>query len=158
MVGMAAALWYLQIKNKQHVKEYVSSHSLQLNLLACICFAILIATSFANEQVVLHSVVYMPTGVILLIIIALTGGGVLRMSILQKFGAISFAIFLVHQMCLRYLHLILGKIGYDDIYIVAPIAFILTTIASYFLTYKFDKFISVWLKNKMLNQRSMTAL
>lgn len=60
-------------------------------------------------------------------------------------------------MCLRYLHLILGKIGYDEIYIVAPIAFILTTIVSYILTYKFDNIISLWLKNKILNRQSTTV-
>lgn len=158
MVGMAAALFYLEVTDKQRVKDFVSSHVTQLNLFACVCFAALIAISFANEELVLHSVVYMSIGAILLIIIGLTGGeGILRVSILQKFGAISFAFFLVHQMCLRYLHLILGKIGYDEIYIVAPIAFILTTIASYFLTYKFDKTISLWLKNKILNRQSMTV-
>ena len=157
MVGMAAALCYLEVKYNQRVKEYVSKHLQLLNLLACICFAALIHISFANEQVVLHSVVYMPSGAILLIIIALTGGGILQMPLLQKFGAISFAFFLVHQMCIRYLQAVLGKLGYDSIYILAPLAFIITAFVSYFLTYTFDKKISSWLKRKILNRRSMTV-
>ena len=75
MVGMVAGLCYLELKDKRCVKEFVSSRLIQLNLLICVCFAALIAISFANEQVVLHSVVYMPFVVVLLIIIALTGGG-----------------------------------------------------------------------------------
>ena len=75
MVGMAAALYYLEVKDKQSVKNFVSTHVTQLNLFACVCFATLIAISFVNKQVVLHSVVYMPISVILFIIIALTGGG-----------------------------------------------------------------------------------
>lgn len=157
MVGMSAALCYLEVKDHHRVKEYVSKYLRQLNLLACICIAALMAISFANEQVLLHSVVYIPIGAILLIITPLTGGGILRISILQKFGAISFAFFLVHQVCIRYLHIILRKLDCDDIYILAPIAFILTTIASYFLTYKFDKSISLWLKNKILNRQSTTV-
>lgn len=157
MVGMVAALYYLEVKDNQRVKDLVSGHLLPLNIFACVCFAALIAISFTNEQVVLHSVVYMPIGVILLITIALTGGGGLQMSILQKFGSISFAFFLVHQICLRYLHIILRKLDCDEIYIVAPLAFLLTTIASYYLTYKFDKTIGLWLKNKILNRQSTTV-
>ena len=67
MVGMAASLCYLEVKDNQRVKEYVSKYLQLLNLLACICFAALILISFANEQVLLHSVVYMPIGAILLI-------------------------------------------------------------------------------------------
>lgn len=76
MVGMAAALCYLKLKNIQHVKEVVSNHSIQLNILACVCFLGLVAISFTNEQVVLHSVIYMPLVCIMLIITALTGGGI----------------------------------------------------------------------------------
>ena len=155
MVGMAAALCYLRLKNIQHVKEVVSKHLIQLNLLACVCFLGLVAISFTNEQVVLHSVIYTPLVCIALIITALTGGGYLRASILQKFGAISFAFFLVHQMCIRYLHTIFNRVGCDEIYIVAPVAFILTIIASYFLTYKFDKNINTWLKRILINRQSM---
>lgn len=75
IVGMAAALCYLEIRDNLRVREHVSKYLRLLNLLACICFAALIVISFSNEQVVLHSVVYMPVGAILLIIIALTGGG-----------------------------------------------------------------------------------
>lgn len=75
MVGMAVALYYLEVKEKQRVKDFVKTHGAQLNLFACGCFAVLIAMSFAKEQLVLHSVIYMPIGAILLIIIALTGGG-----------------------------------------------------------------------------------
>lgn len=157
MVGMAAALCYLEVKDNQRVQEYVSKHLQLLNLLACICFAALILISFANKQVVLHSVVYMPIGAILLIIIALTGGGILQMPLLQKFGAISFAFFLVHQMCIRYLQAVLGKLGYDSVFILAPLAFIITVFVSYFLTYTFDKKTSSWLKRKLLNRQSMTV-
>ena len=157
MTGIAVALCYLKLKDKQHIKEFVSNHLMLLNSLACVCFAFLVAISFANEKLVLHSIIYMPCVCVMLIIIALTGGGYLRVSILQKFGAISFAFFLVHYMCIRYLHLILGKIGLDEIFFVATLAFIITTIVSYFLTYKFDKIISLWLKNKLLNQQSMTV-
>lgn len=75
IVGMAAALCYLYLIDNLCVKEWVSKHLLQLNLLACVCFAVLIAISFANEQVVLHSAVYIPISAIFLVIIALTGGG-----------------------------------------------------------------------------------
>lgn len=156
MVGMAAGLCYLEVKDNQRVKEYVSKHLRLLNLLACICFAALILISFANEQVILHSVVYMPVGVILLIIIVLTGGA-LQMPLLQKFGAISFAFFLVHQMCIRYLQAVLGKLGYDSVFILATLAFIITVFVSYFLTYTFDKKTSSWLKKKLLNRQSMTV-
>ncbi len=154
MVGMAAALFYMKVKDNQRVKDFVFKKMIFLNLFAYICFAALIAISFVNEQVVLHSVVYMPIGVIFFIIIALTGGGILRISILQKFGAISFAFFLVHQLCIKYLRIILGKLDWDNVYIIAPIGFLLTVITSYLLTYKFDRHIGLWLKNKMLNRQS----
>ena len=155
MVGMATALCYLKLKNNQHVKEVVSNYLIQLNLLACVCFLGLVAISFTNEQVVLHSVVYMPLICIMLIITTLTRGGYLQISILQKFRTISFAFFLVHQMCIRYLHIIFNRIGCDEIYIVAPVAFILTIIASYFLTYRIDKNINTWLKKILINRQSM---
>ena len=155
MVGMATALCYLKLKNNQHVKEVVSNYLIQLNLLACVCFLGLVAISFTNEQVVLHSVVYMPLICIMRIINTLTGGGYLQISILQKFGTISFAFFLVHQMCIRYLHIIFNRIGCDEIYIVAPVSFILTIIASYFLTYRIDKNINTWLKKILINRQSM---
>ena len=119
------------------------------------CFVGLIFFSFANEYFILHSIIYTPLISIMLILIALSGGMILQMSILQKFGSISFAFFLVHQLCIRYLHMIFNKVGYDEIYIVAPVAFIFTTIASYFLTYKFDKKIAIWLKQRLINRRSM---
>lgn len=155
MIGMVVALYYMHIKDLNATKVWVRSKL--CHLLALVSFIGLVAISFANKQLVLHSLVYMPLSIILLILIALNGGGILNSSILQKFGAISFAFFLTHQMCIRYLHLILEKIGYDDIYIVAPLAFILTIITSYFLTYKFDKTISLWLKNKILNRQSTTV-
>lgn len=74
MVGMVAALCCLEIRDNHCVKEYVLHHLTQLNLFAFLCFAVLIAISFANKQVVLHSVVYTPMCVMLLITIALTGG------------------------------------------------------------------------------------
>lgn len=157
MAGMVAALCYLKFKNSQHVKEVVSKHLIQLNILALVCFSGLVAISFTDEQVILHSIVYMPLACIMLIIIALTGGGYLQISILQKFGSISFAFFLVHKLCIRYLHIILNGFGCDEIYIVAPIAFILTILASYFLTYKFDNIISIWLRNRILNRQSMSV-
>lgn len=86
MVGMVAALFYLEVKDKKCVKDFVSTHLTQLNLFACICFAALIAISFANEQVVLHSMVYMPIVVILLIIIALTGGVSYRYLFFKSLG------------------------------------------------------------------------
>ena len=58
-------------------------------------------------------------------------------------------------MCIRYLHTIFNRVGCDEIYIVAPVAFIFTTIASYFMTYKFDKKIAIWLKQRLINRRSM---
>lgn len=70
---------------------------------------------------------------------------------------ISFAFFLVHQVVLKYLHIILGKLECDEIYIIAPIAFILTLVTSYILTFKFDKKISVWLKKILVNRQSMTV-
>lgn len=157
MVGMSAALLYLNIKDSECVRDYVDKKIHILNFLTVLCFVGLIFISFADEDWVLHSVIYAPLSAIALISIALTGGGILQLSILQKFGSISFAFFLVHQMCLRYLHIILAKFDYDELYIVAPVAFILTIIISYFLTNKFDKNISVWLKTKVVNRQSMTA-
>ena len=86
MVGMATALYYLEVKDNQRVKDFVSRHLLPLNIFACVCFAALIVISFTNEQVVLHSVVYMPIGAILLIIIALTGGGFCRCPFFKSLG------------------------------------------------------------------------
>lgn len=74
MVGMAAALYYLEIKDRQVVQEIVQKRLISLHLLSWICFIGLVALSFANELLVLHSVVYMPLSSMLLIIIALTGG------------------------------------------------------------------------------------
>ncbi len=156
IVGMVMALGYLKIKDKVVIKNYVSNHLTQFWLLSCICFIALVIISLADDQLILHSVVYTPLVCILLIIISLSGGG-LQMSILQKFGSISFAFFLVHQMCIRYLHIIFNRVGCDEIYIVAPVAFIFTTIASYFLTYKFDKKVGTWLKKILINRQSMTV-
>ena len=154
-VGMAVAILYLQMKDLESVKEYIVNHANLLHLIIWMCFVGLIFFSFANEYFILHSIIYTPLISIMLILIALSGGMILQMSILQKFGSISFAFFLVHQLCIRYLHMIFNKVGYDEIYIVAPVAFIFTTIASYFLTYKFDKKIAIWLKQRLINRRSM---
>lgn len=157
MVGMAVALFYLYLKDLECVIEFVNKRINLFHLFAWICFIGLICISFANKLFVLHSIVYLPLAAILLIIIGLTEGGILRMSILQSFGTISFAFFLTHQICLRYLHIILGKFECNDIYIVAPVALALTIFISYCLTYKFDKKISLWLKEKIINRQSMIA-
>lgn len=157
MVGMAAALYYLNIKDKESVKNVTENKTILLHLLSLVSFVGLLALSELDKQLVLHSVIYMPLVCILLISIALSRGGYLQSHILQKFGSISFAFFLVHQMCIRYLQAVLGNLGYDSIYILAPLAFIITTFVSYFLTYTFDKKISSWLKRKILNRQSMTV-
>ena len=156
-LGMAVALLYLQMKDLESVKEYMANHVNLLHLTIWMCFFVLIFFSFTNEYFILHSIIYAPLITIMITLIALSGGGILQMSILQKFGSISFAFFLVHQLCIRYLHIIFNRVGYDEIYIVAPVAFIFTTIASYFLTYKFDKKISIWLKQRLINRQSMTV-
>ena len=157
MVGMAAALYYLNVKNMESVMNITENKTILLHILSLVSFVGLLALSELDEYLVLHSVIYMPLVCTLLISIALSGGGCLRMHILQSFGSISFAFFLVHQICIRYLQAILSKFGYDSIYILATLAFIITAFVSYFLTYTFDNKISSWLKRKLLNRQSMTV-
>ena len=101
MMGMVVALGYLKLKDKQYVKEFVASHLTKLNILACICFTGMVVISFANEQIVLHSVIYMPLGAIMLIIIALTGEGVCLRRFCKNLGRSVSLFFLYIKYALR---------------------------------------------------------
>lgn len=156
IVGIQCGLFYLNLKDKDAVIRHIESNKILYHLLGLFALAVLLVISLAPMELTLHSVVYIIPACILLIITALNRGGYLQSAHLQWFGSISFAFFLTHQIVLRYLHKILGLFYLDNIFIVAPSAFIITVIASYFLTYYFDKKISLWLKKK-INPQSTTA-
>lgn len=73
MVGMAAALYYLNIKDKESVKNVTENKTILLYLLSIASFVGLLTLSELDKQLVLHSVVYMPLICILLISISLNG-------------------------------------------------------------------------------------
>lgn len=75
MVGMAVALLYLHYRDTEGVKEYVARKINLLIFFTWLCFIGLIFISLANNNLVLHSIVYIPLSAIMLILIALTGGG-----------------------------------------------------------------------------------
>lgn len=156
LVGMVAALCFLNLKENKSLKENIARHRTPLFIIRIICFVLLVTISCLNKNLVLHSVVYMPIGCVYILLIAFVGGGILRYSILQKLGSISFAFFLVHDLVIRYLKLLFEYISFDNKVVLSLLAFIMTLSLSYVLTFYFDKNINLWLKKK-INRQSMTA-
>lgn len=145
-VGVQCGLLYMTLLRKEHLLKHVERNRNLYQLGGWALFTSLFCLSFVPSELSLHSVIYLFPACALLIIMAINGGGILQNTYLQWFGSISFAFYLTHQVTLRYVHFLLGKVDCDIIYISAPLAFILTTAASYYLTYHIDKNIGLWLK------------
>lgn len=73
-VGMAAALFYLRLKECESTSSYLYRNYNSLMIVRIGCFIALVAISCLSAKYTLHAVVYMPMEAILLILIALMGG------------------------------------------------------------------------------------
>lgn len=157
--GIYLALGYLKLKEKPMI---FYSNNLFSQLLVFALIALLVVEScLLPENTVLFAPVYWPFAALLILIASLSevvwgGQKLLQNKYLQRLGELSFTIFLVHQLVLRYTTKVFSNILHLEnaiIYIVFTL--ILTIVLSIVVENYILKPITQWLTKKI--QPSMTV-
>lgn len=161
VLGIYLALGYMKWKEKP---INLLGHSVLTQVLILAIIVLLVIESCVlTDSARLFAVTYWPLVALLIIITALSevsrgGGGqdFLHNKYLQRLGELSFTIFLVHQLIIRYAKLVFGKILHfenDIIFVILTLT--LTLILSIAVEKYILKPITQWLSKR--NQPSMTA-
>lgn len=158
VLGIYLAIGYLKIKEITLIKRNITLCQVITGSLIAI---LVVESCLLPDDARLFAPVYWIPISALILIASLTekkwGGQILLChKYLQKLGELSFIIFMIHQIILRYTTIIFEKILHfenDIIYIVFTLA--MTLIASVIIDKRFLKPIAQWLTKR--NQRSMIA-
>lgn len=157
VLGIYLAIGYLKIKEITLIKRNITLCQVITGSLIAI---LVVESCLLPDDARLFAPVYWIPISALILIVSLTekmgGQIILYHKYLQKLGELSFIIFMIHQIILRYTTILFEKILHlenDIIYIVFTLA--MTLIASMIIDKYFLKPITQWLTKR--NQRSMIA-
>lgn len=155
-MGIICGLVFQRLRNDMSVNAFVSRYKGILQIFAIVILILLFVISTFNSDVSFHSIIYIPLAFLFLILVGINGGGIFSIVALQRLGSISYAFFLSHQLLIRYTSKVCNALNVNMNLAVVALCLCLTIIISYILTSFFDKYMNLWLKNK-INQQSMTA-
>ena len=112
IVGVLSGMLYLRLKENSSVEASLQHHSVLLRVVSLLSFLVLLAMSILiPRQITLMAWIFWPAAAIMLISISLTPGGLLSSPLLQRLGQISFPFYMIHQLVIRYLNLLSGKVN-----------------------------------------------
>jgi len=139
--GIYLALVYMELKEKPI--GFLSNNALAQFIVFSLIVLLVIESCIFSENIVLFAPVYWPFVALLILIASLSetvGGGqkLLQNNLLQRFGEMSFTIFLTHQLLCRYTQPLFNRVLHlhnDVIYVIFTLT--LTIIVSYLM----DKYI-----------------
>ncbi len=159
ILGIFLAMLFLRLKENP-VKW--ATKTIMGQLISVVLVVLLVVESCLLPEIVTwFAPVYWILVCLLILIASLScengGGKFWENKLLQRLGELSFPIFLIHQLVLRYSSLIFEKLLHIDnklIFIVYTLT--VTVVLSYLVDYYILKTITQWIKRKF--QTSMTAL
>ena len=112
IVGILSGMLYLRLKENSSVEASLQHHSVLLRVVSLLSFLVLLAMSILIPgQITLMAWIFWPAAAIMLISISLTPGGLLSSPLLLRLGQISFPFYMIHQLVIRYLNLLSGKVN-----------------------------------------------
>lgn len=157
MFGIFLALGYLKLKDRS--MEKWNNAVCQIAIVSLIVLLV-VESSLLSENATLFAPVYWIPVALLIVIASLServgGGQILQNKWLQRLGELSFTIFMVHQIILRYTTVVFYKILHfenDIVYVVFTLT--MTIVVSIVVDKYILKPITQWLTKR--NQPSMTA-
>lgn len=156
VIGIFCGLVFLKVRNDITIKMFVARYSFSFHFLGIVILMLLVLISTCNKDVSFHSVIYIPLAFLLLLLVGINRGGIFSLFVFQWLGSFSYAIFLSHQLIIRYACKICNSLHINMNLAIVALCLCLTIIISYKLTFFFDKHITLWLKKK-INRQSMTA-
>ena len=159
VLGVFLALGFLKLKERPIVflKNSILSQSLVFVLIALL----VLESCVLSEDVVLFAPVYWPFVAMLILTTSVSeviwgGQKLLSNKYLLRLGELSFTIFLIHQLILRYSSVFFGKILHiENILVYVIFTFVLTILVSAVVEKYILKPITQWLTKRI--QPSMTA-
>lgn len=159
VLGIFLALGFLKFKEKPIA--LLKNSILTLSLVFVLIALLVVESCVLSDDVVLFAPLYWPFVSLLILIASLAeviGGGqkLLSNKHLQRLGELSFIIFLIHQLVLRYSNILFGKILHlenDIVYVI--FTFVLTIVASIVVEKYILNPITQWLTKRI--QPSMIA-
>lgn len=157
MFGIFLALGYLKLKDRS--MEKWNNAVCQIAIVSLIVLLV-VESSLLSENATLFAPVYWIPVALLIVIASLServgGGQILQNKWLQRLGELSFIIFMIHQIILRYTTILFEKILHlenDIIYVVFTLT--MTILVSTVVDKYLLKPITQWLTKR--NQQSMIA-
>lgn len=157
MFGIFLALGYLKLKDRPMEKWYNAVCQI---VMVSLIVLLVVESCLLSENATLFAPVYWIPVALLILIASLServgGGQILQYKWLQRLGELSFTIFIVHQIILRYTTVVFDKILHfenDLVYVVFTLT--MTIIVSIVVDKYILKPITQWLTKR--NQPSMTA-
>lgn len=138
-VGILAGMWYLRLKDNVSVTESVQRHKVLLRIVSAASLLVLLSMSiFIPEQYTLMAFMFWPVAVLMLICISLNPGGLLSAPLLQRLGQISFPLYMIHQLVIRYLDFLSDK---ADLHLSLPVSVSVSLLISLLLAHLSGKYI-----------------
>lgn len=84
IVGVQCGLWFLKLRDRITLKYFIVRYSTVFHCIGAMLLVLLTYMATFNEQICLHSVIYMPLVCLSLIIIGLNGGGIYQISLCRS--------------------------------------------------------------------------
>ena len=156
VLGIFLALGYLKLKECPMEKR--NNAVCQIAIVSLIVLLV-VESCLLSENATLFAPVYWIPVALLILIASLServGGQILQNKWLQRLGELSFIIFMVHQVILRYTTVVFDKIlHFENVIVYVVFTLTMTIIVSVVVDKYILKPITQWLTKR--NQRSMIA-
>lgn len=159
--GIFLALGYMKLK-KRPLSERWNNRGMWLSIIVILMIAALVLESCLLGKTVRHiAPVYWPlVAVVILTAIFLNrngrGANLLQNQWLQKLGELSFTIFLIHQLVLRYASKVVEHFLLNNTFVYILTTLVITIFVSYMMEKYILKPVTQWLTKR--TQPSLTAL
>lgn len=156
VLGIYSALFYFKLK-EQPEKWWNGCVAGQLIIFALIVMLVVESCILPENARMVAPVYWIMVVAVILIasLIKRAGGILLENRFLQRLGELSFIIFMIHQIILRYTTLIFKLLNFENTVIYISFTLLLTILISHTVDRYFLKPVTKWLTKKI--QPSMTA-